>query len=233
LQRCTRPKAPQRISGRGFSSPHRGGGKIDPTPRDMKPLKRVCSRSETETGAVWRDAKPCATPCLKARCKFVISLQKFYGRFRRLEMQTVQTQNRPGKLWIGTIPHHQFTPFLPPGVSYTKGQLELGEGGFLHWQLFVNLTKPQRLSWLQKTFGTSVHFELTRSEAAESYVWKEETRIEGTQFELGAKPLRRNDSKDWEKIRTDAIAGRLMDIPADVYVRSYQVNLWKYILLNF
>jgi len=143
------------------------------------------------------------------------------------------SNTKPAKLWMLTLGHHLFMPYLPPGVAFIRGQLELGEGGYLHWQIFCNLQKPQRLRWMQKTFGLEGHYEHTRSQAAEDYVWKEETRIAGTQFELGKKPLQRNNTKDWEEIRSNAIAGRLMDIPADVYVRSYQVALWKYIILTF
>jgi len=132
------------------------------------------------------------------------------------------TTAKPAKLWMGTIPFEQFTPYLPAGIAYTKGQLEEGEGGYLHWQIFVNLSKPQRCSWLAKCYGIGTHWERTRSEAAEEYVWKEETRVHGTQFELGEKPLQRNNCKDWDQIRTSAIEGRLLEIPADVYVRSYQ-----------
>jgi len=151
----------------------------------------------------------------------------------RTDAQRINGMSNPAKLYMATIPFHLFTPFLPVGVVYCKGQLEEGEGGFLHWQLFISLGKPQRISWLAKCFGTGAHYEPTRSSAAEDYVWKEETRVEGTQFELGQKPLKRNCSKDWEQIRTDAIAGQLMAIPADVYIRSYQVNFWKYIIDNF
>jgi len=52
-------------------------------------------------------------------------------------------------------------------------------------------------------------------------VGKEETRIAGTQFTLGSKPIKRGDPKDWEKIRELAIGGQLLDIPADVFVRYY------------
>nr|WAE43208.1 MAG: replication associated protein [Cressdnaviricota sp.] len=123
------------------------------------------------------------------------------------------------KLWMLTIRAEAFTPWLPPGVSHIKGQLEEGEGGFMHWQLFVGFRKAQRLSGVRKLFGNH-HAEPTRSEAAEQYVWKEETRVEGTQFELGQR-MRRNVDKDWDKIRSDAISGRLDDVPSDVYIRCY------------
>jgi len=72
------------------------------------------------------------------------------------------------------------------------------------------------------------HWEQSRSQAARDYVWKEATRVEGTQFEIGAEPRRRNNGADWEAVRSSAIAGDLLAIPADIYVRYY-----RYCFVNF
>jgi hypothetical protein len=85
-------------------------------------------------------------------------------------------------------------PYLPPGISYIKGQLEQGAGGFIHWQLIAYCDRTRRLAWIRQLFG-DVHAELSRSVAAESYVWKEDTRVEGTQFEFGSKPIKRNSNR--------------------------------------
>lgn len=69
---------------------------------------------------------------------------------------------------------------------------------------------------------SSAHCELTRSEAADEYVWKEDTRIAGTQFELGRKPHRRNNATDWELIWESAKSGAINDIPANVRVQHYR-----------
>jgi len=53
-------------------------------------------------------------------------------------------------------------------------------------------------------------------------VWKDATRVEGTQFEYGAKPIQRNDKKDWEEIWELARTNQLSKIPADVRVQSYR-----------
>jgi len=125
------------------------------------------------------------------------------------------------RYWMLTIPAHQFTPYLPPGIAFIKGQLECGEGGFLHWQLLVIFEKKTRLATVTRTFGP-YHAEPTRSESAEEYVWKEESRIADTQFSLGRKPLSRARTADWAIIRDAAISGdNLMDIPPDIYVRHY------------
>lgn len=70
--------------------------------------------------------------------------------------------------------------------------------------------------------GTTGHLELSRSEAAEAYVWKEETRIPGTQFELGRKPHRRNNGADWDAIWDSAKSGSILDVPANVRVQHYR-----------
>lgn len=124
--------------------------------------------------------------------------------------------------WILTIQQHLFTPWQPPGVQYIKGQLESGEeSNYLHWQLFVVLERQQRLAAVKRIFGESVHAEPTKSSAAESYVWKEETSVAGTRFELGTRKPNRNNSKDWEAIKQQAIEGKFDEIPPDIFVRNY------------
>ena len=126
------------------------------------------------------------------------------------------------KYWLLTVPSHMFTPFLPNGVCSLRGQLESGnETGYLHWQLLVCFARKMRLAGVKNVFGDGIHAEPSRSEAANDYVWKEETRVEGTQFELGKCPFRRNSSTDWESVWDAAKAGRIEEIPADVRVRSY------------
>lgn len=129
---------------------------------------------------------------------------------------------RQGILWMLTIPHRCFTPYLPPGCKYVRGQLEQGSGGYLHWQLLVGLERKGSLRTIKRIFGDECHAELSRSDAANDYVWKEDTRVQGTQFEMGALPFRRNEKKDWEAIWTKAKEGDLDAIPADVRVVSYR-----------
>jgi len=44
---------------------------------------------------------------------------------------------RQGTYWLGTISLDQlWEPCLPDCCYYLKGQRELGEGGFEHWQIF-------------------------------------------------------------------------------------------------
>lgn len=67
-----------------------------------------------------------------------------------------------------------------------------------------------------------MHAEISRSAAASDYVWKEDTRVSGTQFELGVRPFKRNDPRDWDAIWEMAVAGNLVGIPASVRVQSYR-----------
>lgn len=131
-----------------------------------------------------------------------------------------QRPRRQGTWWIITAPHHSFVPYLPPTCRYLSGQLELGEGGFLHWQFVVCFRTKVSLAAVRKIFGDS-HAELTRSEAARDYVHKEDTRVEGTTFELGKLPFNRGEPTDWDEVRELAIAGTLASIPSDVFVRNY------------
>lgn len=62
---------------------------------------------------------------------------------------------------------------------YAKGQQEIGAGGFHHWQFVVYFGRPIRLTALKKIWKTA-HAEPTKSERAESYCWKEDTRVADT-----------------------------------------------------
>lgn len=131
-------------------------------------------------------------------------------------------QRRQGICWLLTIPHRFFTPYLPPQCKYIKGQLERGDGGYLHWQLVVGMCRKSTIRQVKDVFGAECHAELTRSPASNDYVWKEDTRVEGTQFEYGQPVFRRNEKRDWDFIWERATEGDLMSIPASVRVVSYR-----------
>lgn len=126
------------------------------------------------------------------------------------------------RYWLATIPHHRFVPYLAAGIKYIKGQVESGQqGGYLHWQLLIHTDGQQRLSWLKRVFGDEGHFEATRSEAAEDYVWKDETSVAGTRFELGQRSIKRNAPADWDQVWDLAKQGDFENIPKDIAVRCY------------
>jgi len=130
---------------------------------------------------------------------------------------------RQGTQWMGTVGTATgWQPCLQHGCVYLKGQKELGEGGFEHFQIFfITSSKESVRSVASKWHPVVGHWELTRSAAAESYVWKEATRI-GEQFEFGQRPLRRNSSTDWEEIKRLAVSNQIDQIPPDIFIRYYR-----------
>jgi len=109
-------------------------------------------------------------------------------------------QARQGIFWMLTIPQHCYVPYPNErDLQWSRGQLEEGEGGFLHWQMLVAFRKKKSLRAVRVLFGP-YHAELSRSDAAAEYVWKEDTRVPGTQFEFGTKPIQRNSKIEWDRI---------------------------------
>lgn len=127
-----------------------------------------------------------------------------------------------GRYFLLTLPYEDFTPYLPPQCTWIRGQLEMGNNtGYLHWQVVVGYPKKVTVHYVKLIFGDRVHVELSKSAAANSYVWKQDSRIEGTQFELGTPPFHRDQAKDWDKVLTSARNGDFNDIPPDVLIRCY------------
>lgn len=132
------------------------------------------------------------------------------------------------RYWLGTINqgHGDWSPpeQLSGGCIWLKGQQEVGAAGNLHWQLFAAFEKKVRLSGVKSAIGNG-HWEPSRSDAAEDYVWKEETRVPGTQFELGQKAFKRNSSTDWHRIVTLAKEGKvsqILDQEPQVGIKHYR-----------
>lgn len=92
-----------------------------------------------------------------------------------------------GRYWLCTIScaHLPEAPVLKDDICYIKGQKEIGQGGFEHWQVLVVTKKKTTLNKVKQSLHNTAHVELSRSSAANDYVWKEDTRVEGTQFEIG------------------------------------------------
>lgn len=136
--------------------------------------------------------------------------------------------NNQGRYWIGTIhsEHGTWTPptQLPNNVVWLRGQQERGtESGTLHWQLFAAFDKKVRLATVKSTIGNG-HWELSRSTAAEEYVFKEDTAVPNTRFELGKKKFNPSVSTDWAKLRDLAQSGNLrecLDIAPEATIRVY------------
>lgn len=124
---------------------------------------------------------------------------------------------------MGTVPRGDWEPVLPEGVVYCKGQCERGaDTGYEHWQIMFIAEKKVSLNQVRGLFPGTGHYELTRSAAAETYVWKEDTRVEGTGFELGTKPINRNSKTDWDRVWALAKSGDFESIPSDIRVSHYR-----------
>lgn len=89
---------------------------------------------------------------------------------------------RQGIYWLLTIPRAlwsvpQSVGAIPgPAISWIRGQAEVGESGYEHWQIVVAYREKTSLNGCRESFP-GAHAELTRSEAAVDYVWKESTRV--------------------------------------------------------
>ena len=101
------------------------------------------------------------------------------------------------------------TPIYRPESVGSGDNSKCGAGGYLHWQVCLGLDKKGSLPTITGIFGTELHAEISRSAAATEYVWKEDTRVANTQFELGVRPIKRNDPHDWDLIWEMAVAGDL------------------------
>lgn len=127
------------------------------------------------------------------------------------------------RYWILTIRKDLFDPkaTLHKDIQYIKGQQEKGNNtGYEHWQLIVHSKKKMTTYGMSKIFP-QCNIEPTRSKAAEDYVWKDDTKVEGTEFENGTPIINRNKKADWELVRTMAKEGDVENIPADIYVKYY------------
>jgi len=128
-----------------------------------------------------------------------------------------------GIFWLLTIPATDWIPptALPDKIVWIRGQREIGEGGYEHYQVLVAFATKNTLQQCKASFTETTHAELSRSEAAGKYVWKEESSVANTRFEYGSKPFRRNSRTDWDAIWDLAKVGDLLAIPASVRIQSY------------
>jgi len=128
--------------------------------------------------------------------------------------------------WILTIPYSSWSvpTELTNPVVWLKGQHEISETGYSHWQIVCGFATKQSLRAAKLCFPREAHLEPTRSTAAEAYCWKEDTRVAESQFELGFKPVNPACKTDWEMVWQAATAGRIMEIPANIRVQHYRYN---------
>lgn len=101
---------------------------------------------------------------------------------------------RQGIFWLLTVPAGNVVlqgmsrGSLVPGVVWIRGQLERGgTTGYEHYQAVIAFDQKRSLQGVKALLGRDVHAELSRSEAANAYVCKEDTRA-GDPFEFGSNP---------------------------------------------
>jgi len=134
------------------------------------------------------------------------------------------------RYWIGTI-NTEHGEFIPPttlsnqsSLVWLRGQKEIGSTGNEHWQLFGSFAKKVRLCTVKREICNG-HWEPSRSTAAEQYVFKDDTAVPNTRFEIGAKKFSRNSAKDWGRIRDLAISGNLKEIgdqEPQIFIQNYK-----------
>lgn len=109
-----------------------------------------------------------------------------------------------------------------PEYHHQRRLYERGERRqYHHIQAVLCCKRPVRVTQLRNMLG-DWHFEKTRSKAALDYVWKDETRVPGTQFEKGEIPVKRNSKNDWDKVKQLAIEGKLNELDSQIYVCHYR-----------
>lgn len=128
-----------------------------------------------------------------------------------------------GRYWLLTIPtkYYPTAPTLRDELIYAKGQQEIGAGGLHHWQIVVAFKNRLTINQAKAYFVPQAHIELSRSDAADQYVHKDETAIPETRFEIGEKNFHRNSKVDWEHVLRYAKEGHFSLIPDDIVVRHY------------
>ncbi|UYD39085.1 MAG: replication associated protein [Wigfec virus K19_432] len=128
-----------------------------------------------------------------------------------------------GRYWILTIPviYLPNQPELRDDLIYIKGQQEIGANGLHHWQILAAFKNRLTIGQVKAYFCPQAHVELTRSDAADKYVHKDDTAIVETRFELGEKAVNRNSKADWELVLDNAKKGFTDRIPADILIRNY------------
>lgn len=94
------------------------------------------------------------------------------------------------RFWIGTCNNPkedsvlsglEDKSVLPKGVKFIAFQLEKGEAGTPHYQVYLELESSQYLSWLKENIDAGGHWEVRRgtSEEAALYCTKSDTRVRG------------------------------------------------------
>ena len=131
-----------------------------------------------------------------------------------------------GKYWFITVGDEYFKPVraMCPrrDLTFMMGQLEIGEEtGYKHWHFSVGFSKEKTMQQCKEYFCREAKCLLSRSDAVDKYVWKEQTRVEGTQFSWGRKPMQMQKKADWDQVYECAKNGNHDEIEKGILVRNY------------
>lgn len=114
--------------------------------------------------------------------------------------------------------------------TFMTGQLEKGESGTPHWQLFVYWKLQKAFNSIKKALP-GAHIEVAKSiRAAIDYCRKKETRLSDEEpFSFGNEPVGASGAQqkeDWDAWYLAAAQGRFEDIPAMIKIKHFG-NLLK------
>lgn len=98
-------------------------------------------------------------------------------------------------------------------------QLEVGKQGYVHWQVYLNLKKRRRLTWLKAHFHSTAHLEHCKSiDKSNAYCFKTDTRLQGPYHwpepaEAAAvqDPLAGKVLRPWQQQVIDIVSGPICD----------------------
>lgn len=112
---------------------------------------------------------------------------------------------------------------MPKEFQFFVGQLERGTNSErLHFQFVVGFCRSVRFEKAKSFFHDSVHLESCRDrDSSIEYVRKRETRVDGSEVELGKLPTRRSVKRDWDKVWESARSGDLEGVDSSIRVQHY------------
>jgi hypothetical protein len=134
---------------------------------------------------------------------------------------------KQSRFWAVTInnPVSQFDA-LPEGCSYLVSGKEVGENGTPHLQMYVELTRSQRFSFLKKLFPTGhIEMRLPRSTGiqASDYCKKDGDFVEFGTLVKAAENGKRNDLVEVvENIKSGATLREIYEASPTTYMRNYR-----------
>lgn len=110
-------------------------------------------------------------------------------------------------------------------VTYVVWQMEMGDGGLVHYQGYVECVARKRLAWLKKNLHSTAHWEPRKGnqEQAISYCKKDDTRMAaGGPWEAGeAAEKKQGERSDLKKVADMVAAGASMQQVAEEHGSTY------------